>query len=412
MSCLVVAIVFGTANFLILIRTHKKYILQLSIIIVNYNVKYFLEQCLCSVIKACVNIKAEIFVVDNNSTDGSKAFFNNRFPQVKFIWKDINAGFAKANNEALRLASGDKILFLNPDTILPEDCLEKCIQFFDEQATTGALGVRMIDGSGNYLPESKRGFPSFFTSFCKMTGLTNIFPSSKLFARYYLGHLPENETNEVDVVSGAFMMVEKKVLDTVGSFDEDYFMYAEDIDLSCRIQKATCPATSGKYKNFYFAGTTIIHFKGESTTKQTAAYLNNFYGTMALFIKKHYPKLPGSIYIMLLKILIAVKNIFIRGSIKQEQPLPLMAKVFTNDEADTAALKDHFSKTEEIEEISIHEKGIAIIFCEPFVSFAEMISILQQMKNSCSFFIHASSTKSAVGSTDKNSPGLALPSQK
>ena len=141
-------------------------------------------------------------MVDNNSTDGSKDFFSNRFPQVKFIWKNTNDGFAKANNEAVKLASGEKVLFLNPDTILPEDCFEKCLQFYKQQNNIGALGIRMIDGSGNFLPESKRGFPSFFTSFCKMTGITALFPHSKIFNAYALGHLNKNDNYEVDVLAG------------------------------------------------------------------------------------------------------------------------------------------------------------------------------------------------------------------
>lgn len=378
--------------------------MQLSIIIVNYNVKYFLEQCLCSVTKACANIEAEIFVVDNNSTDGSKKFFGTRFPQVQFTWKNENAGFAKANNEALKLAKGERILFLNPDTILPEDCLEKCLQFFQQQNNIGALGVKMIDGAGNFLPESKRGFPSAFTSFCKMTGLTSLFPQSKLLAKYYLGHLPEDKSNEVDVLSGAFMMIDKKVLDTVGGFDEDYFMYAEDIDLSYRIQKAG-------YKNFYFADTAIIHFKGESTTKQNATYLNNFYGTMLLFVKKHYPKFSVSMYALFLKILIGFKKLFAsKSNVINNEPLPKEAIVFTNDEADTEAFEKHFYSVKETEEISIHEKGVAVVFCGPFISYAVMISIMQQMKNQCSFFIHGAETKSMVGSGNKSYPGIAIAS--
>lgn len=354
-------------------------------------------------IKACANIDAEIFVIDNNSTDGSKAFFANRFPQIKFIWKNENAGFAKANNEALQLAKGEKILFLNPDTILPEDCLEKCLRFFQQQKNIGALGVQMIDGAGNFLPESKRGFPSAFASFCKMSGLTALFPQSRLFAKYYLGHLPENESHEIDVVSGAFMMVDKKVLDTVGCFDEDYFMYAEDIDLSYRIQKAG-------YKNFYFAGTTIIHFKGESTSKRSAAYLDNFYGTMVLFVKKHYPKFSGSLYVLLLKILISIKKLFApEEQVEKEEILPGKAMVFTNDEAITEALRRYFVSVQEVEEISIHNKNAAVVFCEPFVSFTVSISIMQQMKNQCSFFIHAGNAQSIVGSSDKNTRGLSLP---
>lgn len=341
-------------------------------------------------------------MVDNNSTDGSRGFFAGRFPSIQFIWQKENVGFARANNEAFKLAKGEKILFLNPDTILPEDCLGKCLQFFNQQNSIGALGVKMIDGAGNFLPESKRGFPSAFTSFCKMTGLTTLFPASNLFARYYIGHLPENENNEVDVISGAFMMVDKKVLDNVGGFDEDYFMYAEDIDLSYRIQK-------GGYKNFYFADTTIIHFKGESTAKQSAEYLNNFYGTMILFVKKHYPKFSGSLYVLLLKILIGVKKIFASTTkTKEYKTLPAKAYIIENGKVNITALQQHFSQIEQTENISTAEKGSAVIFCEPYISFAEMINTIQQYKNQYSFFIHAASSKSIVGSSNKNEPGIAI----
>lgn len=379
---------------------HKIYILQLSIIIVNYNVKYFLEQCLCSVIKASANIVAEIIVVDNNSSDGSRAFFANRFPQVTFIWKTVNVGFAKANNEALKQAKGEKVLFLNPDTILPEDCLEKCLSFFQQQNKIGALGIRMIDGAGNFLPESKRGFPSFFTSFCKMTGLAALFPQSKIFARYYMGHLPENENNEVDVLSGAFMMVDKKVLDKVGSFDEDYFMYAEDIDLSYRIQKAG-------YKNFYFAQSTIIHFKGESVSRQSADYIRNFYGTMIQFIQKHYSGITKPLYILLLKILIFLKKIF---TTNKAQQAPVQKEVVfilqTNlPAAIKTLLEKHFSTSAIIQKTEEAPVNSAVLFCEPATSFAEIVAIMQQHKNRFLFFIHAANTKGIVGSGDKTQQG-------
>lgn len=255
--------------------------MQLSVIIVNYNVKYFLEQCLCSVVKACKNITAEIIVVDNNSTDGSRDFLPQRFPSVNFIWNGVNVGFAKANNQALTTAKGEYILFLNPDTIVPEDCFENCIRFFQSHQQLGALGVRMIDGSGKFLKESKRAFPSPLTSLYKLTGLTKLFPRSKIFGKYHLGHLSENENHEVDVLAGAYMMMPAKVLNTVGSFDETFFMYGEDVDLSYRVQKAG-------YKNFYFAESTIIHFKGESTKKGSLNYVRLFYSAMSLFVKKHY----------------------------------------------------------------------------------------------------------------------------
>ena len=254
---------------------------MLSIIIVNYNVRYFIEACLHSVEKACKNINAEIFVVDNASTDDSRLVLPSLFPNVNFIWNEVNLGFSKANNLAIKKATGQYILFLNPDTIVPEDCFEKCLAFFSTHHDAGGLGVHMVDGNGNFHKESKRNFPAPNVSFFKMTGLSSLFPNSKLFAAYYAGHLPENKTASVEVLSGAFMMISKKIMDRVKGFDEDYFMYAEDIDLSFRIKKTG-------FKNYYFAETSIIHFKGKSTKKTDAEYVQNFYGAMKLFVHKHY----------------------------------------------------------------------------------------------------------------------------
>ncbi|MEO6894654.1 MAG: glycosyltransferase, partial [Ginsengibacter sp.] len=186
--------------------------MQLSVIIINYNVKFFLEQCLFSVEKALKNIDGEIIVIDNNSEDGSIEFFKNSFPQVTFKWNQNNSGFAKANNQALEMAKGEYILFLNPDTVLPEDCLEKCISFIQSKKDKIALGIKMLDGSGKFLKESKRSFPSPTTSFYKLSGLSKLFPHSKVFARYHLGNLNENKNHKVDVLAGAFMLVPKKIL--------------------------------------------------------------------------------------------------------------------------------------------------------------------------------------------------------
>ncbi len=255
--------------------------MQLSVIIISYNVKYFLEQCLCSVLKAIENIESEIFVVDNNSSDGSKDFFKNRFSSVKFIWNKENIGFSKANNIALKEATGKYILFLNPDTLLPEDCLGKSIAYLELHTEAGALGIKMLDGSGKFLKESKRSFPSPITSFYKLSGLAKLFPHSKIFAKYYLGNIDEEQNHEVDVLAGAFMMIPKKIIDSVGSFDEDFFMYGEDIDLSYRIREAG-------FKNLYFADSSIIHFKGESTKRGTLNYVRLFYKAMSIFTHKHY----------------------------------------------------------------------------------------------------------------------------
>src|SRR5258705_5100866 len=211
--------------------------MKLSVIIVNYNVKHFLELCLCSVQKAIAGIPAEIIVVDNCSADNSIDYLQPKFPAVQFIANKENLGFAKGCNIGLRSAKGDLILFLNPDTFVPEDCFQKCISFLESHADAGALGIRMLDGRGKFLKESKRSFPSPMTSLYKLFGLSILFPRSKVFSKYHLGHLDENENHEVDVLAGAFMMVKKEVLEKVGSFDEIFFIYGEDVDLSYRIPK-------------------------------------------------------------------------------------------------------------------------------------------------------------------------------
>jgi O-antigen biosynthesis protein len=292
--------------------------MQLSVIIVNYNVKYFLEQCLHSLVKACAGMQAEIIVADNNSTDGSMAYLEEKFTAVQFIWNSDNIGFAKANNLALEKAKGEFILFLNPDTLIAEDCIEKCLQFFKNNKTAGALGIRMVDGSGNFLKESKRAFPSPLTSLFKLSGLARLFPRSKIFARYHLGHLPENENHEVDVLAGAFMMMPKKVLDEIGNFDERFFMYGEDVDLSYRIQKAG-------YKNYYFAESSIIHFKGESTKRGSLNYVRLFYKAMSLFVKKHYSGSKAGFFTFLIQTAIIIRAFFSAlGNLLKKIGLPIL----------------------------------------------------------------------------------------
>lgn len=255
--------------------------MKLSIIIVNYNVRYFLEQCLNSVQKAVSNIDAEIFVVDNNSKDDSVEMVEKNFPTVKIIANKINLGFSKANNQAIELAKGEYILLLNPDTVVEEDAFSKCIEFMDKNSDAGGLGVKMIDGNGVFLPESKRGLPTPSASFYKIFGLSTLFPKSKLFSKYHLGYLKPDKINEIEILSGAYMWMRKSVLDKVGVLDESFFMYGEDIDLSYRIIKAG-------YKNYYFPETKIIHYKGESTKKGSLNYVFVFYNAMIIFSKKHF----------------------------------------------------------------------------------------------------------------------------
>ncbi len=257
--------------------------MKLSVIIVNYNVKHFLEQCLCSVQKAISISKnsAEIIVIDNDSKDGSLEYLQPLFPCVKFISNNSNLGFTKACNQGYKVSQGNYVLFLNPDSILPEDCLSKCISFFETHPDAGAAGIKMLDGHGRFLKESKRSFPSPVTSLYKLFGLSKLFPHSRIFSKYHLGNLNENQNHEVDVLAGAFMMVRREALNKTGVFDEVFFMYGEDIDLSFRIQKAG-------YKNYYIAESNILHFKGESTRKGSLNYVKMFYKAMSIFVKKHY----------------------------------------------------------------------------------------------------------------------------
>lgn len=254
---------------------------KISVIIVNYNVKHFLEQALHSVLRATRQIDAEIWVVDNNSVDGSVEMVRDKFPGVKLLANRENLGFSKANNQAIRESKSEYVLLLNPDTVLQDDTLTRCLAFMDEHPDAGGLGVRMIDGKGKFLPESKRGLPSPAVAFYKMTGLAALFPRSRRFGHYHLKYLPEHENHEVEVLSGAFMLMRSAALEKTGLLDEDFFMYGEDIDLSYRITRAG-------YKNYYFAGTTIIHYKGESTKKRSANYVKVFYNAMVLFTRKHY----------------------------------------------------------------------------------------------------------------------------
>ena len=255
--------------------------MKLSVIIVNYNVEYFLEQCINAVTKALSTIEGEIIVVDNNSIDSSVEMVRSKFPFVKLIENKKNTGFSKANNQAIQIAKGEYILLLNPDTVVEEDTFSKCIHFMDTEPLAGGLGVKMIDGKGEFLPESKRGLPTPWVAFYKIFGLSSIFRRSKKFGRYHLGYLDKNTNHKVEILSGAYMLLRKKALDQVGLLDETFFMYGEDIDLSYRLIK-------GGYSNHYFADTSIIHYKGESTKKSSINYVFVFYRAMIIFAKKHF----------------------------------------------------------------------------------------------------------------------------
>ena len=260
--------------------------LKLSVIIVNYNVKYYLDQCICSVLRAFeeMNTPAEIIVVDNHSADGSVDYLEQRYPQklfpmVRFVRSAHNLGFARANNIAIRQSRGEYVLLLNPDTIVGEDALKASVDFMDAHEDAGAVGVRMLGAQGRRAMESRRGLPTPMVSFFKMLGFCNRWPHHRLFGKYYMGYLPWDEPSQIEVVSGAYCMLRRKALDEVGLLDEDFFMYGEDIDLSYRVLK-------GGYHNYYLP-VDILHYKGESTQKSSFRYVHVFYEAMLIFFRKH-----------------------------------------------------------------------------------------------------------------------------
>ncbi len=255
-----------------------------SIIIVNYRVKFFLEQTIRSAQEAIAGLggDGEIIVVDNASGDDSMQFVKSRFGNaVQYIENTDNVGFARANNQAIAIAKGEFTLILNPDTIIGCDTLSKSIEWFRTHSDCGAIGVRMLDGNGNFLPESKRSFTTPWVSFCKIFGLSALFPKSKIFARYHLRYLDEHQPHKVDILAGAFILAHTALLQKIGGFDERFFMYGEDIDLSYRIVQEG-------FSNYYLP-IPIIHYKGESTKKDSLRYVRVFYEAMLIFFRKHYP---------------------------------------------------------------------------------------------------------------------------
>lgn len=275
--------------------------MQISVVLVSYNVKYFLEQALLSVQRAAQGLLVEIIVVDNNSADGTIEMLQQRFGNdIICIANTQNLGFSVANNQAIRRAQGEYILLLNPDTIVQEDTLRHCLSFMDTHPEAGALGVAMFDGKGNFLPESKRGLPSPWVAFCKMSGLGMLFPHSHLFNHYYMGWLDPAKTHVVEVLSGAFMFMRRAALDQVGLLDETFFMYGEDIDLSYRIEQ-------GGFANYYYPHTRIIHYKGESTKKGSLNYVRMFYQAMLIFAQKHFATEKARMYAFFIPIAIYLK---------------------------------------------------------------------------------------------------------
>jgi N-acetylglucosaminyl-diphospho-decaprenol L-rhamnosyltransferase len=381
----------------------------LSVVIVNYNVKFFLEQCLSSLRKAIAGISVpgpvEVFIIDNASSDGSFEFLHPLYPEFQFIRNEENLGFAKACNQGLSQCQGEFILFLNPDTILPEDSLDKCLLFFKTTPDAGAMGVKMVDGAGRYLRESKRGFPGLRNSFFKMTGLTTLFPRSKFFAAYYMGELHEGSTHPVEILSGAFMLIRGSVLKTVGAFDERFFMYAEDIDLSYRLLQ------SG-FRNYYFSGVTIIHFKGESTQKDFR-YVKTFYGAMNEFMKKHLHGAGGFMRRAFATIGMRMQQFihFLLVPFIKREPIPVRPlKIYIQADPEEQKFWQQKLATENIPYTEIENSGEEeILFCEGAgLSWKMIIKKISDQPGRLTYSFHGSGTHAVVSSLSSRRQGVVF----
>ena len=388
--------------------------MQLSVIILNYNVRYFLEICVLSVQTALSNIDSEIIVVDNNSQDDSCEMIKKRFPNVTLIQNNYNIGFPKGNNIGVARAKGEYICILNPDTVVAEDTFLKILAFAKEQKDLGIIGCKLIDGAGNFLPESKRGVPTPWVAFTKIIGLYKIFPKSRLFCKYYAGHLEENQTGKVGILVGAFMVMKRDLYLEVGGFDENCFMYSDDIDLSYVVAKA------GK-DNYYFHDTTIIHYKGESTIKD-GTYMKRFQEAMNFFYKKHFSSddLQSLFFTFFMKIGIIffsfVKKFqwqakFKRKPIRFElySSCPEMAKKLTATLQNKVSYHDLKTEKEVISYLNKCAVGAEVVLDNEFISFKECIAVLESAVNrGFTFKIRPKNANFLIGSNNSNERGEVI----
>ena len=381
--------------------------MQLSVIILNYNVRYFLELCLLSVERALQNIDSEIIVVDNNSQDDSCEMIKSRFTNVKLIQNNQNVGFPKGNNIGVAQAKGDYVCILNPDTVVAEDTFEKVLAFAKKQNNLGIIGVKLIDGTGNFLPESKRGVPTPWVAFTKIMGLYKLFPKSPFFNKYYAQHLNENQTGKVEILVGAFMILKKELYEEVGGFDENCFMYSDDIDLSYRVLQKGKP-------NYYFHETTLIHYKGESTIKD-GTYMKRFQEAMEFFYRKHFQ--VSGLFSAFMKIGIVffslIKRIQGRSKTKTTPKKYLLVSasdtlvkiiaLLVQKKVDFLDLKTE--KEVNLSSISIRN-GSQIILDNEFVSFRECINIHEKYRNKgITFRIIPKNSNFIIGSDSLNDRG-------
>lgn len=378
--------------------------MQLSVIILNYNVRYFLELCVISVQKAIKGLDAEIIVVDNNSPDDSCEMMRERYPHIKLIANSDNTGFPKGNNIGVAAAKGKYICILNPDTVVAEDTFKKILHFAHGQKDFGIAGAKLIDGRGCFLPESKRGVPTPWVAFTKIGGLYKLLPSKQIFNRYYAQHLCEDQTGKVDILVGAFMVMERRLYLEVGGFDENCFMYSDDIDLSYTVLKKGL-------RNYYFAETSVIHFKGESTVKD-GTYMKRFREAMQFFYQKHFRRSPQ------FDLLMQVGTLFFAMAKKVNKPAIFNTNhyvLISDNQNLQRVIEQKFNKKVIREQTFVQEalflqnNNTEIIFDNDFISFTAMIAFMEtHKKKSFTYKIKPAGTNYLVGSNTSNDRGAVI----
>ncbi|MFN7045658.1 MAG: glycosyltransferase family 2 protein [Flavobacterium sp.] len=370
--------------------------MQLSVIILNYNVRYFLEQCVLSVQKALEGIDSEIIVIDNASSDDSCEMMKAKFPRIKLIENKENLGFPKGNNIGVAQAKGEYICILNPDTVVAEDTFTKILNTKNWTLNTGIIGCKLIDGAGNFLPESKRGVPTPWVAFTKIFGLYKI---SNYFGKYYAQHLSENETGKVDILVGAFMVMKRNLYLEVGGFDENCFMYSDDIDLSYLVLK------TGKL-NYYFHETSVIHYKGESTVRD-GTYMKRFREAMQFFYKKHFKK--SWFFDVMMQVGSFVFSLLKKNQQKNEVRTIDEYVVFSRENLELSLSKKATYLSDFNRFVNQPQKNLEIIFDTTTFSFAEIITFMQSNKGkNLSFKNYISSSNYLIGSNNSNDRGQII----
>ncbi|MBP4138223.1 glycosyltransferase family 2 protein [Flavobacterium geliluteum] len=384
--------------------------MQLSVVILNYNVRYFLELCVLSVQEALISLDAEIIVVDNNSDDDSVLMMQERFPKVKLIQNKENFGFPKGNNIGVEHAKGEYICILNPDTVVAEDTFTKILAFAERQIDLGIVGCKLVDGTGAFLPESKRGVPTPWVAFTKIFGLYKIIPNHRLFNQYYAQHLGKNETGKAAILVGAFMLMKRNLYLDLKGFDEECFMYADDIDLSYRVLQ-------NQKNNYYFHETTVIHYKGESTVKDEK-YVSHFQQAMRFFYKKHFKQSWFFTFFIQIGIVFFSVAKWFQGK-QKSKPVPESYVLYSSDLKLTEKLSFVFKnkvaiidfKKEKMVNSSLIFRGkrVEIILDNQYVSFKKCIKIIETLKDkSITFKIFPKNANFVIGSDSRNDRGQII----